>query len=222
MTTDREQILGSIRRSLHRDTLPANRAAALRAAMKNPAVGVVPARGQLASFAERLELFRRMAEKLFAVVTLLPSGDDIPLAVAAYLESLELPPVLTAAPALDSLAWEAAGLDVRAGVPEPTDRVGITQARFGVAETGTLVMESGPATPSTLNFLPDIHIVVLHADTLVGTFEEVWAARRTNDQPMPRTLTMITGPSRTGDIDLVLVRGAHGPRALHILVVEAA
>ncbi len=222
MSTARDHILGSIRRSLHRESLPTNRVRALQAAMTQPVVGTVPARGQLPTFDARMALFRRMAEKVAAVVSHLPSIDAVPQATAAYLESLDLPAALTVAPALAALPWDSAGLTTRSGVPDPNDRVGITQARFGVAESGTLIVESGPETPSTLNFLPDIHIVVLRADTLVGTFEEVWKARRDAGQAMPRTLTMITGPSRTGDIDLTLVQGAHGPRVLHIMIAGTA
>lgn len=161
-----------------------------------------------------------MAEKAGAITSQIDSEKDIPMAVAASLASLELPLRLVAAPALEPLAWrDAAQLSITFGVPSSEDKVGVALAAFGVAESGTVVMESGPATPSTLNFLPDIHIVILHIENLVGVFEDVWSRRRASNRPMPRTLTMITGPSRTGDVDLTLVRGAHGPRVLHIIIV---
>ena len=186
--------------------------------MELPPVGVIPARGCVPPDV-RFDLFCRMAEKAGAVTSRIDTENDVPMAVAAYLESLELPLRLTVAPVLEPLAWSEARLSATFGVPSPEDKVGMTLAAFGVAESGTLVMESGPATPSTLNFLPDIHIVILRIENLVGAFEDVWSRRRTFRRPMPRTLTMITGPSRTGDIDLTLIRGAHGPRVLHIMIV---
>lgn len=219
MPTARDQILGAIRCSLKRGALPDNRKSALRTAMAFPPIGILPARGCVPPEA-CLALFRRMAEKAGALTSQIDSEKDIPMAVAACLAGHVLPLSLVAAPALEPLAWkDAAQLSVTFGVPSPADRVGVALAAYGVAESGTVVMESGSATPNTLNFLPDIHIVILHRDNLVGVFEEVWNRRRTSSRPMPRTLTMITGPSRTGDIDLTLVRGAHGPRVLHILIV---
>jgi L-lactate dehydrogenase complex protein LldG len=91
-----------------------------------------------------------------------------------------------------------------------------------VAETGTLALVSGPDTPTTLNLLPDVHIVALAAGAVVGTYEDIWTRLRARfgDGMMPRTLNFITGPSRSADIEQKLQMGAHGPRRLHILLVE--
>jgi L-lactate dehydrogenase complex protein LldG len=78
---------------------------------------------------------------------------------------------------------------------------------------------SGPQTPTTLNFLPDTHIVVVRADQVVATYEDGWDRLRV-DRPLPRVVNFITGPSRTGDIEQRIVLGAHGPRRLHIVVIE--
>ncbi|MGC2780786.1 MAG: LUD domain-containing protein, partial [Bradyrhizobium sp.] len=79
----------------------------------------------------------------------------------------------------------------------------------------------GPDNPTTLNFLPDNHIVVLDAATLAGDYESVLARLRDvfGTGRMPRTINMITGPSRSADIEQTLILGAHGPRRLHVIVV---
>ena len=103
-----------------------------------------------------------------------------------------------------------------------SDQVSITGAFAGIAETGTLVMASGPDHPVTLNLLPDTHIVVLREADIVGGYEDVWGRlrQRYGKDRMPRTVNTITGPSRTGDIEQAIELGAHGPRRMHILVVR--
>jgi L-lactate dehydrogenase complex protein LldG len=101
------------------------------------------------------------------------------------------------------------------------DQVGVSHAFGGIAETGTLVMTSGKDNPSTINFLPEHHIVVIDAKDVDGDMEAVLAKLRKKfgKGVMPRTLNFITGPSRSGDIEQKIILGAHGPRALHIIVV---
>jgi L-lactate dehydrogenase complex protein LldG len=90
------------------------------------------------------------------------------------------------------------------------------------AETGTIAMVSGPQNPSTLNFLPDNHIVVVSAKDIQGDYEALFARVRFayGKGTMPRTVNFITGPSRSGDIEQTLLLGAHGPRRLHVIVVH--
>jgi hypothetical protein len=96
-----------------------------------------------------------------------------------------------------------------------------SHAFAAVAESGTLVLTSGEANPTTLNFLPDNHIVVVNAKDVAGDYEEVWAKVRfaNGKGQMPRTVNWITGPSRSADIEQTLLLGAHGPRRLHIVLV---
>jgi L-lactate dehydrogenase complex protein LldG len=97
----------------------------------------------------------------------------------------------------------------------------VSHAFAGVAETGTLVMASGADNPTTLNFLPDTHIVVVDAKDVAGDYEMVWARVRETfgTDALPRAINLITGPSRSADIAQILILGAHGPRRLHVLVV---
>ena len=81
---------------------------------------------------------------------------------------------------------------------------------------------SGPDHPTTLNFLPDTHIVVLRASQVVGPYEDAWARLRAAATAMPRTVNFVTGPSRTADIEQTIQLGAHGPRRLHIVLIDDA
>jgi L-lactate dehydrogenase complex protein LldG len=81
------------------------------------------------------------------------------------------------------------------------------------------MLRAGPDHPTTLNFLPDTHIVVLRASRVVGPYEDGWARLR-EAGAMPRAVNFVSGPSRTADIEQTIQLGAHGPRRLHIVLVE--
>jgi L-lactate dehydrogenase complex protein LldG len=186
--------------------------------------GPAVARGRLAP-APRVELFQAMAQEASATVARLASAADIPAAVADYLARENLPAEIRLAPdpALAAVPWDRRPLlTVTTGISDGNQAVSVTRAFAAVAETGTLALTSGPDTPTTLNLLPDTHIVVLRADSVVGGLEEVWPRLRAayGDRAMPRTLNFITGPSRSADIEQKLLMGAHGPRRLHILLVD--
>ena len=116
-------------------------------------------------------------------------------------------------------------LNLTDGIAQGSDSASISRAFGGVAETGTLVFLSGPENPTTLNFVPPIHIAVIAATDIDGDYEAVWARLRAQFGPesadfMPRTVNWITGPSRTADIEQTLLLGAHGPQQLHIIIVD--
>jgi L-lactate dehydrogenase complex protein LldG len=106
------------------------------------------------------------------------------------------------------------------GASAGADLSAVSHAFAGVAETGSLIVLSGPDNPVTLNFLPDNHIIVLSGADLFGDLESVWTKLRRDlgKGVMPRTVNIITGPSRSADIEQTLLLGAHGPRRLHILI----
>lgn len=216
----RAQILGGIRKAL-------GSAEGSDEARKRLAVhprNLVPARAQL-PHADQVELFTRMAAEVAATVERLPTLGDVPRAVAEYLAGLNLPAEIRVAPdaALDAIPWnERPTLTVSKGRARDSDGASVTGAFAGVAETGSLMLLSGAERPTTLNFLPDTHIVVLKRSQVVGTMEDAWDRLRGLGAAgtMPRTVNFITGPSRTGDIEMRIELGAHGPRRLHILLVE--
>ena len=224
----RDAIFGSIRRSLGRGPLDEAARATLDERLAKPVPNLVPARTDI-SGDERIALFASMAESVFATVERVSRPDAVPGAVADYLAGQNLPPSLVMAPdpALDAYPWaDRPMLAIRRGPAEEADRVSVTGALMGFAETGTLMMASGPDHPSTLNFLPETHIVVLPAERIGGAYEEGWAHLRAEGAAaadgnfMPRTVNLITGPSRTADIEQTITLGAHGPRRLHIVIVE--
>ena len=90
-----------------------------------------------------------------------------------------------------------------------------------IAETGTLMLPSAPERPTTLNLLAEAAIVVLAADRVVGAYEEAWDLLRAELGAMPRNVMLVTGPSRSADIEQTLELGAHGPRRLHVVLVGA-
>lgn len=221
--TARDLVLGSIRRSLGVTGNEAPRRLAVEARLAGHPRGVVPARSALPS-AERLDLFARMVEGAAGTVERLAEPTEIPAAVAAFLRRHNLPPAIRHGgdPRLVALPWDrAAALTVRHGASDGNDTAALSHAFAGVAETGTLVLISGADNPTTLNFLPDAHIVVVATADIAGDYETVLARLRQSfgEGRLPRTVNMITGPSRSADIEQTLILGAHGPRKLHVIVV---
>ncbi len=225
----RDAIFGDIRRSLKRGPLGPDSEAELRARVAARRRNLIPARATALDYPARVALFVDMAEAVQATVARVTSPAAVPEAVARYLASENLPAELVMAPdpSLDDIPWETRPLlRIRRGRAEAADAVSLTPCFAAVAETGTLMLTSGAGTPTTLNFLPDTHIVVVRADQVVATYEDGWdrlrvrAAPNPNGGSLPRAVNFITGPSRTGDIEQQIVLGAHGPRRLHILVVE--
>ena len=148
--------------------------------------------------------------------------EDVPAAIADWLAAENLPARLAASPdpALDRYPWSARPLlTLERRRAEPEDRVSLTPCFAGVAETGTLAMLSGPERPVTLNFLPEAHIALVGTRDLVGAYEDLWARLREAGDT-PRAVNLITGPSRSADIGQELRMGAHGPRKLHIVLVD--
>jgi L-lactate dehydrogenase complex protein LldG len=218
----RERILGDVRRALGRGELSEQAKAGLETRLKSGKANLIPARSDKPHDAQ-IDLFAEMAEGVQASVARVPDGSDVPGAVADYLAQNNLPSDIVMAPDenLDAYPWaERPLLRMRRGKAEGADQVSITAAEMAFAETGTLMLTSDAARPSTLNFLPENHIVVLRAEQITGAYEEGWKRLRGAGEKMPRTVNLITGPSRTGDIEQTIQLGAHGPRRLHIIIVE--
>lgn len=219
----REAVLGKVRRALGVSGEETARRSDVEARLAVPLPNLIPARGQLPQD-ERVTLFCLMAERVSATVRRLDGRQDVPAAVAEQLRRHNLPSHIRtgADPALKDLPWgREPHLERRVGPSDGGDAVALSHAFAGVAETGTLVLLSGPDNPTTLNFLPDTHIVVVKAEDITGDYESVWRHLRALHGPgvLPRTVNFVTGPSRSADIEQTLILGAHGPRALHILVV---
>lgn len=169
------------------------------------------------------DLVEAFAQRLAAVAgqsSLLPGIAVLGPAVADYLTRHELGNEIVVAPhpLLDRVAWPA-HLVVHCRAAAGTDRVALTVAFAGVAETGSLVMVSGAETPTTLNFLPEHCLVVLDRARLVANLEDAWMLLRGLGAFPPRAVNLVTGPSRTADVEQTIQLGAHGPRRLQVYLV---
>jgi L-lactate dehydrogenase complex protein LldG len=123
-------------------------------------------------------------------------------------------------PRLAKIAWPNGGPQIVHGPSDGRDLSGLSHAFAGVSETGTLLLLSGTDNPTTVNFLPENHIVVIEASQIEANYEAAFARLRKQAKGrMPRTVNMVTGPSRSADIEQTLILGAHGPVRLHIVVV---
>ena len=222
----RATLFASIRQSLGVTGDEPARRAAVAERIENHPRGVIPPRGQLPP-AERVRLFAQMVEAANGSAEILPGAADVPAAVAAFLRAHNLPMQIRRGddPRLAALPWERQRtLEVSTGASDGHQLASVSHAFGGVAETGTLIMTSGPDNPTTLNFLPDTHIVVLDANDIAGDYETVWQRLREKFgvDALPRAINMITGPSRSADIGQILILGAHGPRRLHVLIVGSS
>jgi L-lactate dehydrogenase complex protein LldG len=227
--TARDDILGDIRRSLGRGALTGSSADAAAERVAAHRRNLIPARAAALDASGQVDLFVQMAEAVQTTVTRVAADSDVPDEVARYLAAENLPAEVTVAPdpGLDTLPWnERPLLQIRRGKAEAGDAVSLTPCLAAVAETGTLMLTSSEGTPTTLNFLPDTHIVVLRAGQVVASYEDGWDLLRAQATDklwgLPRTVNFITGPSRTGDIEQRIELGAHGPRRLHVILVDAA
>jgi L-lactate dehydrogenase complex protein LldG len=218
----RETVLQSIRHALNVTGGEAPRRMIVEERLKQAPAGIIPARGQGAP-AARLATFKAEAERAQASVVEVAEANEVPLEIARYLRDNNLTATLRMGedPRLAAMPWDATALEIAHGASDGHDLNAVSAAFAAVAESGTLAMRSGPNNPTTLNFLPDNHIVVVFAGDIVGDYESVFAGVRAavGKGAMPRTLNFITGPSRSADIEQTLLLGAHGPRRLHIVVV---
>jgi L-lactate dehydrogenase complex protein LldG len=221
----RDLVFASIRRALGVSGAEEPHRKSVRDRLRDHPRGVIPRRGQLDT-AERIALFLRKVEAVAGTTQRIASIDDLPIAVAQYLRRHNLPLMLKrgADPELAAAPWKGEpALTVTVGPSDGRDLVAISHAFGAAAETGTLVLLSGPDNPTTLNFLPDNHLVAIAAERIDGDYETVLA--RLRDQfgveGLPRAINLVTGPSRSADIEQTLILGAHGPRRLHVIVVGA-
>lgn len=193
-----------------------------RQTSENDARSIIPKRA-MGTPAELVQRFTDEAESVSTTVHRIETLKSVPDAVSHYLAMKNLPASLRVAPdtRLSTIPWVSCpNITVSTGATEGDHDISLTGAFAGVAETGTLVLCSGPNSPTTLNFLPATHIVILHTDQIIGAYEDVFANLRA-EGALPRTVNFITGPSRTADIEQNLELGAHGPRRLHVIMVNS-
>lgn len=216
--TSRADILGRVRARLGRND--DNAAAAHRDVEARLAAH--PQGPRPAVPGDLVERFRDKSLKMSSTVDSVAALAEVPAAVARYLASQQLPLAAVCWPQLADLPWSAAGLAVEARGAVDADLVGITGSFCAVAETGTLMVLSGPDTPAATSLLPETHVAVVPASRVVAGMEDAWNRVRAECGELPRAVNFISGPSRTGDIEQTIVLGAHGPYRVHIVLVSGA
>jgi L-lactate dehydrogenase complex protein LldG len=233
----KQAIIGTIQRGLLRGPLPPDEQAMLRGRLAAHPRHLIPARGQL-DLEGRIALFTHYVEREFGTVARLPTLDAVPEAIATYLAAQNVAPSLAVSPhpTLQKIPFASRPLlDIRFGTASPMDAASLTHAFAGIAETGTLMLPSGPERPTLNNLLPDNAIVLLPAARITSCYEDAFDLLRTRPDDgaasaaqsesgranfMPRNVMLVTGPSRSADIEQTLELGAHGPRRLHILIID--
>ena len=185
--------------------------------------GTIPARAH-ASREALIELMTTMLAAQGAEVTRAATPEDAVRAVAEDLRNHNLPSRLRmgADAQLAALPWGVMpGVELVFGPANGEDRAGLSRAVAAAAETGTLVLVSGTDNPTTLAFLPETHFILIRASDVVGSYEEAFDRLRAiyGEGVLPRTVNLISGPSRTADIEQTIVRGAHGPKRLHVVIL---
>ncbi|HET9337385.1 MAG TPA: lactate utilization protein C [Casimicrobiaceae bacterium] len=218
----RDAILARVRAALGKEDDRGAAAAAASAYVAAHAQGPRPAMA-----GDLVERFVRRATDMESTVERIASLARLPQAVARYIDALDLEPAIADQrshrgvcwPEFAELDWAGAGLAIEARPTQGNDRLGITGTFCAIAETGTLVITSGAATPTASMLLPDTHVAVVRPDRIVAGMEEAFELVRAERPGMPRAVNLVSGPSRTGDIEQTIVVGAHGPFRVHIVVV---
>jgi len=163
--------------------------------------------------------FGEQATRLASDVASAATMAEVPGLAARYLSERRLPMQAVCWPGLAALDWQAAGIEVQARAARDADLVGITSVFAAIAETGTLMLLSGPQTPATVSLLPETHIAVVEKTRIVATMEDAWDRLRDEHGKLPRAVNFVSGPSRTADVEQTVTLGAHGPYRVLIIVV---
>jgi L-lactate dehydrogenase complex protein LldG len=144
---------------------------------------------------------------------------DVPEAIADILRGRNMAAQIHIPPESELAALELANVEVRRQPPGQFDTA-VTFASFAIAETGTLAYAASKDNPASWHFRPLLEIAIVRAGTVVAELEDVLAALKAKGG-LPSTLNLVSGPSRTGDIEQTMELGAHGPKALAVLVLKS-
>jgi L-lactate dehydrogenase complex protein LldG len=164
--------------------------------------------------------FKDRCAAMMSTVDEVAALNAAPAAVAKYLRDQGLPPSAVCWPEFAGLDWGAAGLSVEPRPASGDDKVGITGAFCALAENGTLMLLSGQDTHAVTSLLPDTHIALVPASRILRSMEDGWDLLRREREELPRQVNFVSGPSRTADIEMTLVLGAHGPFRVHVVIVK--
>lgn len=213
-------VLDDIRASLGGDVQ--GRRAEVAQWMTRRQPGPLPSQAKLAA-ESILDAFNSRARSASCAVEVVPTAQEAVTSLGTALQRWDVAPRLVASPDPLLRSWLEAveSFDVRFGRPVPNDTVGVVLPVAAVAETGTLILQSGATSPTALAFLPDYLVAIVPRSRIVATYEAgVERAIAAAGGSISRCINLITGPSRTADIEEILLLGAHGPRTVHILIID--
>ena len=195
---------------------------------------IVPEHGEPILAAEgpsTIERFRERLESVGGHCEIVKNEDEAGRALSAIVTELQNKNAakriaLSDAPVLSRLTLGIAAAEIDF-CPAPADLfnydVGITTAQAAIAETGTLVLEAETERHRLVSLLPPVHIAVIYSRDIVFTIGDALNQLHGNEPKlMSRAITFITGPSRTADIELTLTVGVHGPKELHVIIIEGS
>ena len=213
--TSRAAVLDRVRSALHRHGSDPDARAAANA--------YLAARKQGPRTAQRDP---RRAQDMESSIERVATLDDVVAAVGRYIDTIAAaaeqegnPRAGVCWPEFGWLDWSRANLQIESRPTVGHDLVGITGCYCAIAETGTLMCVTGAESPSATFLLPETHVAIVRADQVVPGMEDAFARIRADHEALPRAINLVSGPSRTGDIEQTIVLGAHGPRRLHVVLV---
>ncbi len=209
MSSARERILTKVSAAMPEDS---NRQQIVEQRIQQPPELIRPQinENQLIQFQDKLELGGGHLSKV-------ESYSAAAALISDFLREQQLPLRLRLAPALKDMTWNP-GLDIGYGKSDGDDLVSVTPAFCAIAESGSVVLLSSPDSPTSLNYLPDVHFVIVEVSQLVSHIEDAWTKLRQLNA-VPRAVNVITGPSKTADVEQTLQIGAHGPRQLRVILI---
>lgn len=111
---------------------------------------------------------------------------------------------------------ELAGFFVHRETAPEIEGAGVSQAEYGLADTGSVVLAAGPDEPRSRHLLPEVHVSLLAEERILPGLAELF---RAVGGDLPSALAIVTGPSRSADIEQRLVVGVHGPREVHVVLL---
>ena len=169
---------------------------------------------------DRLEVFRESLESVGAKCTFVENESEASERLRAIVSDKSATEIIVSDSELVHRIVNAAGIDAieDASRDELFDSdIGITSAQWAIAETGTLVLESGAERHRLASLVPPVHVCLLTADSIRQSMAEILEITNVDANP---AITFITGASRTSDIELTLAIGVHGPGELYVIVIK--
>ncbi len=147
---------------------------------------------------------------------------EVPGAVREFLDTHDLPSkmIMGSSQFLEDFDWPD-HWQIETRVARKTDNVSVTDAVCAIAETGTIMLVSSPTASSTHAFVPENHVVIINAGEVVRHLDDALRLASSKIDNRTSGVHMVTGPSKTADVEQTIQYGAHGPRRLHVIIVDA-